>query len=217
MPYKDPEKQREAQRKSMAKARANKTARAWTAIVYPESAVEGWETILEGYHTPWAKSPLHDRDMNADGTQKKPHWHILLSFEGKKSYEQVAAITSAIGGTIPQICHNQKGMVRYFIHKDNPEKAQYKQSDIQAFGGFDVAEMLKPSATESLNLQMEMVDFCIKYDVVEFQDLLAYARSEREDWAIELGVHSFMLFQFIKSRRHAGRKPVNPVTGELYE
>lgn len=217
MPYKDPNKQREANRKVKAKARTNKEARAWTAIVYPESAVDGWENILEGYHTPWAKSPLHDRDTNEDGTPKKPHWHILLAFEGKKSYEQVAAITASIGGTIPQICHNQKGMVRYFTHRDNAEKAQYKQSEIQAFGGFDVADMLKPSASESLQLQGEMIDFCIRYDVTEFQDLMSYARHEREDWALELGMHAFTVIQFIKSRRHAGRRPINPETGEFYE
>ena len=50
MPYADPEKRREAQRKSVAKRRAEKKAagvregnpdvraRAWTFIVYPESA-----------------------------------------------------------------------------------------------------------------------------------------------------------------------------------
>ena len=97
MPYADPEKQREAQRKSVAKRRAEKKAagvhegnpdvraRAWTFIVYPESAPENWRDVLDGFHLQWACSPLHDRDVNATGEPKKAHWHILLSFGGKRA------------------------------------------------------------------------------------------------------------------------------------
>ena len=61
MPYADPEKQREADRKRKARARAEKKlrnsrkfarkpdvrARAWTFIVYPESAPENWRDVLD--------------------------------------------------------------------------------------------------------------------------------------------------------------------------
>ena len=66
MPYKDPEKRRAVQRQSMAKARAvaraerlgtaeevekqsipDVRARAWTFILYPESAPEGWQEVME--------------------------------------------------------------------------------------------------------------------------------------------------------------------------
>ena len=32
---------------------------------------------LELIGVPMAISPLHDKDLNADGTLKKPHWHII--------------------------------------------------------------------------------------------------------------------------------------------
>lgn len=230
MPYADPEKQREAQRKSVAKRRAEKKAagvhegnpdvraRAWTFIVYPESAPENWREVLDGYHIPWVASPLHDKDVNATGEPKKPHWHILLSFAGKKAYSQILGVTEAVKGTIPQVCRDKKGLIRYFTHRDNPEKAQYNQGDIEAHGGFDLEEYLKPTASECMAMQDEMVEWCLKYNVTEFHVLKIYAIRERPDWSAELSRSCFQITQYLKSRRHGvDVKAYNPETGEIYE
>ena len=199
MPYADPEKKREVDRKGKARARAEKKAagaregnpdvraRAWTFIVYPESAPEA-------------------------------HWHILLSFGGKKSYGQIWSISEAINGTRPQVCQDQKALIRYFSHRDNPEKAQYKASDIEARGGFDLEEYLKPTASECMAMQDEMVEWCLKYNVTEFHVLKIYAIRERPDWSAELSRSCFQITQYLKSRRHGGGvKACNPETGEVYE
>lgn len=117
-----------------------KRFRLWMLIVYPDSAPEDWETILDDElgHTQWCHSPLHDKDVNADGTPKKAHWHVLLAFDGKKSYEQIEDITKVVNGTAPKVCQSASSMVRYFTHIDNPDKAQYDKKDIKAFGGMDV-------------------------------------------------------------------------------
>ena len=234
MPYKDPEKRRAAARQSMAKARAaakteetkkegnaavaDVRARAWTFILYPESAPENWREVLDGYHVPWACSPLHDKDVNATGEPKKPHWHILLSFTGKKGYKQILGVTEGISGTRPQVCHDQKGLIRYFTHRDNPEKAQYDQRDIEAHGGFDLEEYFKPTASECMRLQNEMIEWCYRHNIVEYRALKVYALHERPDWANELSRSCFEVTQFIKSQRHSGGEPVcNPETGEIYK
>ena len=235
MPYADPEKQREYDRQRKAKARAQAKAEradaapqkgaasdpkalAWTFIVYPESAPENWRDVLDGYHIPWACSPLHDRDVNATGEPKKPHWHVLLSFAGKKAYRQVLGVTEGIHGTVPQVCRDKKGLVRYFTHRDNPEKAQYNQKDIEAHGGFDVVELLEPTATERMILQNEMIEWCYRYNIMEFRALQIYALRERPDWAHELNRSCFQITQFLKSQRHGEKTKVcNPETGEIYE
>ena len=56
--------------------------RDWAFIVYPESAPSDWRDILNKTHLRWIESPLHDKDVNADGEVKKEHWHILLSYDG---------------------------------------------------------------------------------------------------------------------------------------
>jgi len=230
MPYADPERRKEVVRQSKAKARAEQKegqtekknidvrARAWTFIVYPESAPDNWREILDGYFVPWSCSPLHDSDLNAIGEPKKSHWHILMSFAGKKSYTQIMTISERICGTSPQICHDQKGLVRYFTHRDNPEKAQYRQQDIEAHNGFDLEEYLKPTTSECMAMQDEMVAWCFKNRITDFADLKVYALHERPDWSRELCRSCFQITQFIKSMRHRGDKPIyNPETGEVYE
>ena len=45
--------------------------------LYPESAPDGWRDALAEQHVQVLVSPLHDADVTADGTPKKPHWHVL--------------------------------------------------------------------------------------------------------------------------------------------
>ena len=103
----------------------NKRYRAWTAIVYPDSAPPNWRTLLDDYHIAWVESPLHDMDVH-EGTseKKKAHWHIVLQFEGKKSFEQICELLEPLNCPNPQPCHSVKGAVRYMVHMDNPEKYQ---------------------------------------------------------------------------------------------
>lgn len=188
------------------KSSGNKETRTrnWTFVLYPESAPDNWRDILDDQHLEWVESPLHDRDVNANGEPKKAHKHILLLFSGNKTYEQVKAFTDALNCPIPQRCHNAKAMVRYMVHLDNPEKAQYNISDIVSHGGVDIAEMLRPSSSERYELIREMMQFCKLHCVVEFQDLLDYAMSERfEDWfPLLCDNSSYVIGQYIKSQRH---------------
>ena len=216
MPTKDPEKLKEKQRRAEEKRKGTR-ALSWTCIVYPESAPENWRDIIDETHIQWVESPLHDKDVNPDGSLKKPHWHVLLMFESIKTVEQVTDVLQGCNGTIPIKCNSAKGLVRYMAHLDNPEKVQYDRQLIISHGGADVAELLRPSSSESLVIQGEIIDFIAKYDVTEYVDLVMYAKHNKPEWFEELACRSFNIVQTIKSRRHCGRKPVNPVTGEVYE
>lgn len=188
------------------KSSGNKETRTrnWTVIVYPESAPEHWRDILDDEHLEWIESPLHDKDINADGTEKKPHWHVLLMFGGVKTYEQVKEVTDKLNAPIPTRCHNAKALVRYMAHLDNPDKAQYKVSDIKSHGGVDLSEMLRPSSSERYTLIADMIKFIKENDVIEFQDLMDYAvHNEFDTWFPLLCDNSaFVIGQYIKSQRH---------------
>ena len=67
----------------------NKRYRNFATIVYPESAPSDWINILRSEIIPFFVSPLHDRDILEDGTPKKPHYHVMLMFDGVKTVEQV--------------------------------------------------------------------------------------------------------------------------------
>ena len=190
-------------------ARATETgdgrARIWAAIIYPESAPEDWRSLLDQEHIEWAESPLHDMDVNeGTGEVKKPHWHIILAFDGKKSYEQVSELLKPLNGPIPKRCHSLKGAVRYFAHIDNPEKAQYAVSGIVGHGGFDVTAALQPGSAERHQYIAEMQIWCKTHEVVEMEDLMDYAREERRnDWFPLLCDSCMMVMEgFLRSRRH---------------
>lgn len=187
-------------------------ARVWAAIVYPESAPENWRQILDDEHIEWAESPLHEFDVNeSTGEVKKPHWHIVLAFEGKKSYEQVCDILSPLNCTVPQRCHSIKGAVRYMAHLDNPEKYQYSPSAIVGHGGFDVAAQLVATSARRYELIRDMQSWCFREDCNEFADLMDYAAREHfDDWyPLLCDSCAFVMTQFLRSRRakRERRKP----------
>lgn len=183
--------------------------RDWTFVVYPgDSCPENYVDILDELHVPWVESPLHDKDINADGTPKKPHKHIGLFFQGKKSYEQILEISQKVNGTIPQKTQSAKGLVRYFAHLDNPEKAQYSVADVVAHGGIDLSSLLAPTSAERLQLLREIMQFCVESDIFEFSDLCQYAMDNHYDtWFPVLVDHNTLAIQaFLSSRRNKYKK-----------
>lgn len=178
--------------------------RNWTIILYPDSVPDNWRDILDDMHIEWIESPLHDKDINANGEIKKAHWHILLMFGGVKTYQQVKEITDKLNSPIPTRCHNVKSMVRYMAHLDNPDKVQYNVSDIKSHGGVDLAEMFRPSSSERYTLIGDMLSYIRKNNIIEFQDLMDYAlANEFDTWFPLLCDNSaFVIGQYIKSQRH---------------
>lgn len=155
--------------------------RNWVFVVYPESAPENWREVLREQMVPGFISPLHDKDVNADGEDKKPHWHVMLTFRGKKSYEQVKEITDLLNAPAPQPCKDIRAYARYLCHLDNPEKAQYAQEDVESLCGADYLEKVK-SAADTDTAISEMMDFCIEQGCYSFFRLSNYARKNRSDW-----------------------------------
>lgn len=179
--------------------------RTWLFIVYPESAPENWRSILDGFHVPWVESPLHDADKNADATEKKPHWHIMLLFDSVKCYQQITPFSKAVNGSFPIKCRSMRGSIRYFYHADNPEKAQYNKTDIVSHCGAEVEKLLELSASEKSVLLNQMLDFICENDIIEYSDILDYARLWRSDWYdLILSSYSLVLKTYLQSRRNSG-------------
>jgi hypothetical protein len=179
--------------------------RNWTCVVYPESAPFDWKERLDKMYIPWIESPLHDADLNGDGTEKKPHWHIAFNFKGSKSYVQMKEITDMLCGTIPVAVHDMRGLIRYMAHMDNPEKKQYEPSMIIGHGGEDVQNYLKRTATERYVLIREMQRFIRENYVTELNAFMDYAAEERfNDWfPLMCDNSAYIISAYIKSNRHS--------------
>lgn len=158
-----------------------KRKRNWAFVVYPDSAPDNWREMLHEMLVPGFISPLHDADENADGEQKKPHWHVMLTFKGLKSLAQVKEITEALNAPAPQECKDVRAYARYLCHLDNPEKAQYQISDVESLGGADYLDKIKCAADTDTALS-EMMDWCMEQGCYSFYRLSNYARKNRSDW-----------------------------------
>lgn len=149
------------------------TGRSWAFVMYPESMPDNWKEIIQETGLPMAISPLHDKDINPDGEEKKAHYHVICYYENATTYNNVKTnICDRLNATIPQKLESMRGMYRYHIHIDNPEKYQYDDRDRQFFNGFDIDMANKLTRNEILKLLIEIYQFCKDNDITEYKDLV---------------------------------------------
>lgn len=181
-------------------------ARNFATMVYPESAPQNWLSELKSYHIPAFVSPLHDRDVFDDGTPKKPHYHVMLMFDGKKSTEQVRALFELIGGVGCEVIGSMRGYARYLCHLDDqPEKPLYNIDEVVQVAGANYADVIG-LAIDRRTAIAEMQEFCVAHNVTEFAALMDYAATERPDWHNVLCTSgTIVMSAYLASRRHGGR------------
>lgn len=210
MPYKDKEKQKEAQRKYDEKRKGIRH-RGWVWVQYPESVHSNWLEMLTNEGVPIFISPVHDKDLNGDGTKKKEHNHALALWDSPTTYESARAIADVIGGVMPPKnpkpgapkpwAQNVRTAARYLCHLDNPEKAQYDPNDVTCINCtlsdyFDIIN----SAADDDEVLDEITDYIDAHGVVSFAAFVRYCKQERPEWK-RLAYHKYAAFitRYIKS------------------
>lgn len=185
----------------------------WTFIVYPESAPENWRSILaDKLQVKAIISPLHDKDIldDVEQTPKKSHYHVILRFDNQKSFNQIKEITDLLNQPIPQKVKSIEGAVRYLIHADSPDKAQYNQADIQVIGNIDLDRYFKKTAIQKDELTAEIMDYICDNDITELADLLDYCRCENIEWFRHLCSNAYLIDKYITSRRNKKEQNTSP-------
>lgn len=186
----------------------NTKSRAWTWIVYEEQIEHVREWLERSPDIAWAMSPKHADDRNPDGTAKKPHWHLCVHFPGPTTYNVAKGLSDEMGLPIPQVCRNTRVMIRYFLHLDNPEKAQYTKSDITAGGGFDFEEYLKLSQSEQelemRNFLAKLVNRCIEKDILYFHEVFDLVMSEYPEDFQYFRKNTYLVKEYLFSVRNFG-------------
>ena len=190
-----------ASKNSSGDAYGKGRTRNFATVVYPESAVDGWQEILAQQFVPIFISPLHDKDINPTGEAKKPHYHVVIAFDTVKTVEQAKAIIELINGVGCEVVNSLRGYVRYLCHLDNPEKYQYSQDDVRTLCGADYSGAIG-LATDKYKALAEMQDFCEQYNINSFYLLSKYARMHRADWyRILCDCGSVFMREYLKSRK----------------
>lgn len=191
--------------------------RVWTCVVYPDSLPADWIDLLKQSGLKCAISPLHDRDYNPElkntiaqvaeenREPKKPHYHLILVYGNTTTFNNVSKFTQGVlCGTIPQALESVEGMYRYFTHKDNPEKAQYSEKDIQTFNGFNIRNFKELKSGDRQNIKIELVKIIIEKDFIEYADFMNYLISlEDQDYFDVASTQTVFFKAYLASLRHS--------------
>lgn len=93
-------------------------------------------------------------------------------------------------------------MVRYFIHKDNPEKFQYDFRDIEVYCGFDLSKYDTYTEKELDAIYKEITEVIDANTILEISDLFEYCRENNMEWLRLIRKNTIFFNAYVSSRRH---------------
>lgn len=180
-----------------------KKGRIWASVGYPESLPTDWLDKLQETGLQIAISPLHNKDLDPTGETKKEHYHIIFNYEGPTTYNHVKELCDSLNMTIPIKLESLRGMYRYHLHLDNPEKYQYDDRDRILLNGFDTNQVNELTRTEIDKLKKEIQQFIINNNILEYSDLLIILLDNdlTQMWSVAAN-HTIFFNTFITSIRH---------------
>lgn len=166
----------------MPKPKTVKKVRAIAGILYKDSAPSDWQDRIANLHMMALVSPLHDSDVQADGSPKKPHYHVMLIFDGPVAVDRAAKLLQDIGCIdYTQSIHSVTSYARYLCHLDDHDKHQYDTKDIKAYGGADYELMCQRSLDKDTAIA-EMEDYIDTHHVYSFRRFAQYCRANQPTW-----------------------------------
>lgn len=149
---------------------ADVKTRNWLFVFYPESCPEDWADVIDSWCCTCYVSPLHDADVKADGTYKKPHYHGILCFDNTKSYGQALSLVAGLGCATCKPCNSIVNSMRYLCHLDNPGKARYEVSEIKTFGHADLSCIYEKSSRERIQDLEDIICLVKQFNITEFSE-----------------------------------------------
>lgn len=193
------EKQKAYRERKKAQGITDDRSRVFASVIYPESAPTDWRERLTQWHVAAVVSPLHDKDVNPDGAIKKPHHHVLLLFDGKKSVEQLKPLLDSIGAVGKENIISTRGYARYLCHLDNPEKAQYSTADVTCYGGAEY-QVLINSPSDDLKALISVFEFVRKNQIRSLSHLIDYCIKYNTEWLMMITRDkAYIIDKYIKS------------------
>lgn len=183
---------------------SNQKGRAWAFAMYPESMPENYYELLEQTGLPFAISPLHDMDVNPTGEIKKPHYHVICYYDNTTTKKNVKEnVCDIVNGTVPIKLESMRGMYRYHLHLDNPEKHQYDDRDRTFINCFDVSKVAELTSAEVNKILKELQHLIYDNDITEYSTLMDLLLQDDLNNMYDVALrHTIFLNTYITSRRH---------------
>ncbi len=208
----------------------------YTFELYEESVPQNYIEIIQNFHT---KAALiwHDKDVYSQsdydkylknnntvpnwkvGDRKKIHAHIVIKFNSLKTTRQILQLVEMLGVKYVEPVLNEYGMIRYLIHLDDKDKAQYKKEDIKLFCNYNIDsffesdEMDKDIMSDIRLMSLEDEEWA--YDYSDFYTHILLTKGN--EYANQIEKHSTHFNYFLRSKRNRRDKRIQNREIELTE
>lgn len=160
------------------------------AVLYPDSSTYDTDKVIMSLaeeRLTFAVSPIHDKDVEEDGSLKKGHYHLLLAYSSATTLNNIRGWFNACG--MPEsdlhsvrVCASAVGYYRYLTHRDNPEKAQYNVNDIRVFNDFDeLFKKFSKTSSDKIDDLVRIFQIVDELDTISFHSLLQYLMLNERD------------------------------------
>ena len=178
--------------------------RNWTFVLYDDSCAKDWEEYLIATGVPFTYA-YHDKDITEIGETKKPHYHVLMCFDGPTTYNTMLDHGKRVGAAndVVQPVGSVRGIVRYFCHKDNPDKFQYTEDIVQCRNGFDPTDYFNLTVSQQKSLKKAVTAFIRDNEITEYAELVDILMDSDEMDMYDIATqNTFYFTQYIKSKRN---------------
>lgn len=160
------------------------------AMLYPDSTTYDTNKVIKALaeeHLTFAVSPIHDMDVEDDGSLKKSHYHLLLAYSSATTLSNIRGWFEACG--MPEcdlhsvrVCASGVGYYRYLTHKDNLDKAQYDDNDIRVFNDFDgLFNKFSKTGSDKIDDLVRIFQIVDELDTISFHSLVQYLMFNERD------------------------------------
>lgn len=121
----------------------------------------------------------HDKDLKEDGNPKPRHFHCVLTFKNTTTGKTIADCLGIQEQYIEKIKTTTQSAQLYLIHRNHPEKYQYKASEVLA--NFDYINFVddNPPRVNRKDIAQKIASGEIKeYNLHNYIDIDEYSRNE---------------------------------------
>lgn len=167
-----------------------KKSKYFCCVLYPDSSTYDTDKLIKALaeeHLTFAVSPIHDRDVEDDGSPKKAHYHLLLAYSSATTLDNIRSWFKICGMLESdlhsvRVCASGVGYYRYLTHKDNPEKAQYDDNDIRVFNDSDeLFKKFSKTASEKIDDLVRIFQIVDELNTISFHNLIQYLMLNERD------------------------------------
>lgn len=163
--------------------------RQWTAVLYNENMVEGWQDDLDTLiQLPYAYC-IHDKGLELeDGEHRKVHTHMIIVWPSTTTYKHACEVFSRLSApgksafSKIEPVYSARQMYDYLIHltKDCQKKGKYLFPVEERITGnnYDIGAYEQISQQDKNEMFDKLTDLILAYEIKDFAEFIMRTRVE---------------------------------------